>query len=220
MQLYYASSSPYVKKVLACAIELGLDASIECLLCPVPEKDEVLRTRNPLGKIPALLADDGSIVFDSPVICRYLAALAGGEAERAMYPAGAAALARALTLEALGDGIVDACQLWRKEKLRPEAERRADTIAHQRRAVLTGLDALESRAASLDTVRPGIGELGAACALDYVDFRFAEVQWRDSRPALSAWYARMAARPSMALTLLKPADAGPGTYLERRGAHK
>lgn len=213
MKLYYAPSSPYVKKVLACAIELGLDARIECLPCPVPEQDEGLRVHNPLGKIPTLLADDGAAVFDSPAICRYLAALAPGAV---LYPASPDALARSLGLEALGDGIVDACQLWRKEKLRPEAARRPDTVAHQRRAVLGGLDHLELRCAQLDAAQPCIGELGVATALDYVDFRFAEESWREGRPRLAAWYAQMLERPSMRLTRLKPVDAGPGTYLEAR----
>jgi len=214
MKLYYASSSPYVKKVLACAIELGIDNAIELIPCNVPERDDELRQYNPLGKIPAMLTRSGSVLFDSPVICRWLAASAR---DPRLCPPDPAEMARAMTLEALGDGIVDACQIRRKELLRGEAHLRQDVVDHQRKAMLGGLDALESGSIALgDPDQPTIGELAIGTALDYFDFRFDFERWRETRPALELWYRKLSARASMTHTLLKPVDQGRGTFVEYR----
>jgi len=214
MKLYYASSSPYVKKVLACAIELGIDNAIELIPCNVPERDDELRRYNPLGKIPTLLTQSGAALFDSPVICRWLAASTG---DTQLYPRDPIEMSRVTTLEALGDGIVDACQIRRKELLRGDPHLRQDVIDHQRRAMLGGLDALESGAIALgDPDQPTIGELAIGTALDYFDFRFDFERWRDTRPTLEGWYRKLSARASMTHTKLKPVDQGLGQFVEYR----
>ena len=148
-----------------------------------------------LIKIPALKTDDGTVLYDSRVICEYLDALAGGGK---LFPASGAARWQALRRQALGDGIMDAGILRRYELvLRPEALRWADWLAGQQAKVDHGLDAAEREAGGWGEALD-IGHLTLACALGWLDFRFPDAGWRASRPLLAAWFARVSARPSLA----------------------
>jgi glutathione S-transferase len=198
MQLHYNVASPFVRKVMAVAIETGLAERIEPVkrlpspVAPVAE----LNADNPLGKIPCLVTDDGVALYDSPVICEYLDSLHHGPK---MFPPSGAARWTALRRQALGDGIMDAGVLTRYETfLRPEKVRWAAWIDNQKQKFRRGLDALEVEGASLDVV--DIGTLAIACALGYIDFRFADENWRASRPRLAAWFEQFATRPSIATT--------------------
>ena len=200
MKAYVSSSSPYSRKVAVAIAELGLGARVELqsmAVSPISRNAEVARS-NPLGKIPTLLLDDGTSLFDSPVICEYLDHLSG--TPRLFPPAGPARWS-ALRRQALADGLLDAAVLWRHElAMRPEALHWPEWIKGQSTKVGAALDTLESEAATFGTAFD-IGQLACACALGYLDLRFDQLQWRTARPALAAWFAKVSQRPSMTATM-------------------
>ena len=194
MKHYFSPTSPYVRKCLACAHELGLDGRIQLLpnkAHPV-DRDAAVVAVNPLGKVPTLINDEGQAFYDSRVICEYLDHLAGGT----LFPKGGGRW-NALALQALADGIMDAGLLARYEDaVRPAALRWADWRRGQLDKVATSLAALEAGTPALDqTVH--IGTVALGCALWYLDLRFAELAWRQQHPQLAAWWAVFGARPSM-----------------------
>ncbi|HKK06274.1 MAG TPA: glutathione S-transferase N-terminal domain-containing protein [Gammaproteobacteria bacterium] len=197
MKLRYSPTSPYVRKVLVLAIETGLDERIERVLTNPWADDAALANDNPLGKVPTLVTDDGMVLYDSPVICEYLDSLHHGTR---VFPIAGKARWMALRQQALGDGILDAAVLRRLEGQRPAAQRSDSWETMQRETVQRGLDALEREAASWDG-RLQIGQIAAACALGYLDFRFPQESWRTGRSALAVWFERFAARASMTTTL-------------------
>jgi glutathione S-transferase len=194
MKLYGNAASPFARKCRVIAHELGLKLE-EVRTLPMQEPE--FRRINPLGKIPALILDDGSVLIDSPVICEYLNHLGGGK----FFPGmnifkNSSGRWKALGLAALGDGIADAAVAWvimGRENPVPEAAR-----ARQMESVLAALDALERSKFAAD---PTIGEISVACALGYVEFRMPDLDWKSSRPKLAAWYARMCDYPSMKATV-------------------
>lgn len=199
MKLLYSPSSPYVRKVLVLAIETGLDRSIEKVpvtttpVAPAPE----VSARNPIAKIPALTAD-GMTLYDSPVVCEYLDSK---HRKKKFFPAKGKARWTALRQQALGDGLLDAALLARYEGfLRPPDRRWSDWSDGQMAKINNALNAMEKEAASLKG-SPTIGHITFACALGYLDFRFADLDWRDKRKKLAAWYAKFAQRPSMKTTM-------------------
>ncbi len=200
MKLYHSTTSPYVRKVMVAAIELGLADRIKT----VPAKvSPVVRTApviadNPLGKLPTLIADDGAILFDSRVIAEHLDTLAGGGL---LIPAGGSARWQALTEQALADGMLDAALLERYETtLRPSEKLWPAWRDGQHDKVEKALDRMEQSASGFEG-RVDIGTIACACALSYLDFRFPDLGWRAPRPRLAAWFATFAARPSMAATV-------------------
>jgi glutathione S-transferase len=199
MRLYFSPASPFVRKVRVTAHELGLSGRIELAsvnLTPVMP-DEGVRSSNPLGKIPALITDDGTVLYDSPVICEYLEALAGGNR---IFPAAGAARWTALRRQALADGMMDAAVLTRYEQaVRPKELRWQPWVDGQFLKIRTALDALEHE--DLEGAFD-IGTISIACALSYLDLRFAGEDWRTSRPRLAAWLASVSQRPSLATTTL------------------
>ena len=195
MKLAYALASPYVRKVTACAIARGIDHNIENWV--VSSTDPALVNFNPLSKIPTLLLDDGSTLFDSPVICEYLDSI--GDAPPLFPPAGPARWA-ALRLQAIGDGMMDASQPRRREIALPQDEGRQSYIKLQQGKVKASLDLLEKEVASLGKLKT-IGDIAVACALGYLDFRFANEPWRPGHPRLEAWYAEVLQLPPMAKTI-------------------
>jgi glutathione S-transferase len=151
---------------------------------------------NPLGKIPTLIADNGQAIFDSRVICEYLHGLVPGSG---LFPADRT---QAIVDQALADGLLDAALLARTEGgLRPE-ERRWDSWSKvQMDKIGSALDRFETQAESFRD-RVDIGTIAIACAASYLDFRFVNLDWRTSRPALASWYATFAQRPSFLATKL------------------
>jgi glutathione S-transferase len=151
-----------------------------------------------LGKIPTLVLDDGLGLFDSPVICAYLDAHPQGQGSRLIPQSGPERwmVARA---EALGDGITDLAFSLRQEHLKPEGEKSPTIAARQRGQMLRSFDAI---APTLGTLPEGttLGHIALAVALGYIDFRHAEMNWRDGRADLASWYEQMQARPSFAAT--------------------
>lgn len=196
MKLRHSHTSPYVRKVMMVAIECGLDGAIESEPTDAWSPATDLPSINPLGKVPTLLLDDGTALFDSPVICEYLDSLHAGAK---LFPAPGAARWTALRQQAMGDGICDAAVGRRLEQNRPDGERSQRWVDRYGAAVLRTVDALEADAAALPA-QPTIGTFALLAALGYLDFRWPEAAWREGRPALAAWYARESQRPSFLRT--------------------
>ena len=197
MKLCFSPTSPYVRKVRACAITRGIDHLIELVPTNPNESRPDFVARNPLAKVPALITDDGMALFDSPVICEYLDTI--GDATP-MFPSHGTLRWRALKQQAMGDGILDASVPRRGEMQKPQDEGRVAWIARQKAAVDRTLDALDADPPHRIV---DIGSLAVACALGYLDFRFSVQPWRDSRPKLAAWYAAFAENPGIAHTVPK-----------------
>lgn len=196
MKLHYNPASPYVRKVRVFAIETGLADRIELVpekVSPVdPNRDVV--ADNPLGKIPALVTDDGHALYDSRVICEYLDSLHGSTR---MFPERGEARWSALRRQALADGMCDAAVITRYETaMRPEELRWPAWIENQmlkfRRAADVMEHEVEALAGTID-----IGTITLACALGYLDFRYPDEGWRDTRPNLATWFSAFDERPSM-----------------------
>lgn len=199
MKLHFALASPYVRKVRAAAVELGLDDRIELLeraMTPVAP-EAALNADNPLGKIPCLVTEEGQALYDSRVICEYLDSLSDG---KKMFPPEGAARWTALGRQALADGILDASVGKRYETfLRPNEFQWSDWIEAQTAKYNQALDQLEREASDFgDSV--DIGTIAVACALGYLDFRYGSENWRNDRDHLAAWYVNFMKRPSMLST--------------------
>lgn len=195
MRLRHTPASPFGRKVMVCAHEKDVVAQI-AVVSTSPSADLDLRQDNPLGQIPTLITADGEALYDSTVICQYLELVAP---EPPLYPSAPAALIRALRLQALGDAICDAAVSRRMEGQRPERERSPTSLERLAGRIERALDWLEGR---LDELAgpPDIGRIAVACALGYLDLRFAHEPWRGPRPKLAAWFEAFAARPSMQAT--------------------
>lgn len=200
MRLWYNPASPFARKVRIVAREAGLAESIEELsiaVSPVKPHAELAR-ENPLVKVPALATPDLGTLYDSAVICEYLDSLHRGTP---LFPKAGPQRWRALRLQALGDGILEAAVLVRYENAwRPQALHWSEWIAGQLGKVRGGLNALEREAAVWDDSF-AIGQITAACVLGYLDFRFPQEAWRRSCPALALWYEGIVRRPSMKATV-------------------
>jgi glutathione S-transferase len=198
LKLFHAAASPFVRKCLVAADELGLRDRIELVSAaahPV-KRDAALVAHNPLGKIPTLITNDGAVLYDSRVICEYLNVLGHGE----LLPRDGPERFTVLVEQALADGIMDAAVLARYEMVaRPEPLHWRDWLEGQLAKVTSGLGALEARAAILGE-RVDLGTIAFGCALGYLDFRFAALGWRDKHPKAAAWFERFGARPSMVAT--------------------
>jgi glutathione S-transferase len=198
MRLYYAPLSPFARKTRVLVEEAGLADRVETVEVNGTPLDPgtIPVAQNPLGKLPVLERPDGPSIYDSRVICRYLATVAGG----GLYPA-EPRLWDTLTLEATADGIADAALLMVYEvRMRPETLRSSEWVEAQWSKVTRALDAIEARwlphlAGPVDAAQIALG-----CTLGYLDYRHGARTWRDGRPALAAWEARFAERPSMRTT--------------------
>lgn len=196
MKLTHSPTSPFVRKVLVAAHEIGLADRIEPLDMASNDAPPNLISINPLGKVPAMVLDDGTSLMDSPLLCEYLDSLHNGPK---LFPATGEARWRDLRLQAIGDGVMDAAVLRLGEARRPEHERSPAFVEKQKAKIAHSVDLLEKEAASLEG-DVTIGQITIGCALGYLDFRAPDDAWRDGHPRLAAWFERFAARPSMAAT--------------------
>lgn len=194
MKLVGGTGSPYVRKVRVSAAELGLTDRLE--LVPSGGQPGTLNQEvsglNPVGKVPALVMDNGEALFDSRMIMRYLNEQAGGS----LYPASDWSMVRR---ESTAEGLLDAALLLRFETFaRPEEKRWDGWIEGQSLKVNQCLDAMEKDARAL--ARLDAAAIGTGCGLGYLDFRFPDWGWRNGRPNLAAWYEEFSTRPSMQTT--------------------
>jgi len=197
MQLRFAPTSPYVRKVCVTAIETGMDDLIERVDTNFKDKSSDLRNDNPLGKVPALRLKNGDVLFDSLVICEFLDSI---NDDFNVFPTYGAKRWDALRQHAQADGIIDATWLRRREALRDEGKKSESMINHQAKAIRHALDAFEGEVEAFDE-DPTIGTITLGVALGYLDFRAPEDDWRDGRPNLTTWYETFLARPSMQATI-------------------
>ena len=195
MKLFFSPTSPYVKKVLICADELGLSDKIELLPAKASPvlRDQSIVAKNPLGKVPTLLTDEGVALFDSRVFCEYLNDIADAD----LFPKDKRAKWNAIAMQALGDGLLDAALLARYESfLRPQEFLWKDWETGQIDKVKSCLADFENNT-SKDSVFH-IGHITLACGLAYLDLRFDYLDWRASHPKLKFWFEEISKRKSFA----------------------
>jgi glutathione S-transferase len=200
MILRSSPASPFGRKVRLAIAVLGFDNDVKVEAADTADVNDSVRKQNPLGKIPVLIAEDGTAYYDSRVILDYLDDRAGGGK---IVPRDAKARLAALRLQALGDGLLDASILtvyetrWRKTETHEPK-----WLEHQAGKVSRALASLEAAPPAIDTP-PTVGQITIACALGYRDFRF-HGSWRADHPKLVAWLDAFAAKvPAFAAT--KPA---------------
>ncbi|WP_270937221.1 glutathione S-transferase N-terminal domain-containing protein [Falsiroseomonas oryzae] len=195
MKLHHSPASPFARKVMACAIARGIDNRITTVATDPHSSPASLLQDNPLSKIPCLVLEDGTAIYDSPVICEYLDTV--GEATGLFPSSGTPRWIRISVMHALADGIMDAAVFRRMRFGKPEDETRAHFLARQKAAVERGLATLEADPPQGLT---DIGAIAVACALGYLDFRFGHEPWRPAHPRLAAWFAQVSELPPLART--------------------
>jgi glutathione S-transferase len=200
MILRFSPSSPFVRKVRIAVALLGFDRDVTLERADTTDPNDSLRQINPLGKIPVLILDDGSVIYDSRVILDYLDERAGGGR---IVPRQGKERVAALRLQALCDGILDASVLTVYEgRFRKPEVHEPKWLELQAGKVSRALAVLEAAPPAIDPT-PHVGQIALACALGYRDFRFGG-SWRGEHPRLVAWLDNFAARvPAFAAS--KPA---------------
>lgn len=194
MKLHWSPRSPFVRKVMVAAHELGLADRILPVrtVVAMAQVNRELLPENPLGKIPTLVLEDGTVLYDSQVIIEYLDSVAGGGR---LLPAAGPVRWQELRRHALANGLLEQLILWRSERGKPHAEP-ALLEAFALRAA-SALDALDAEIDAIAQTPAGLAQITIAIAGDYLDFRFADLAWREGRPRLSAWQRHFTERPSM-----------------------
>jgi glutathione S-transferase len=201
MKLHWSPRSPFVRKVMIVAHELELVDRLACVrtVAATTRPHAELMRDNPLSKIPTLVLDDGTVLYDSRVICEYLDGLSR---TRKLFPSESKARMTALRRQAMGDGALDFLLLLRDERLRP-APSPVHVAAYSAKKAAV-LDAFEREAEALADTPFDIGHIGIGGALCYLDFRYADEPWRDDHPRIARWHAEFCARPSVRAT--EPVD--------------
>lgn len=200
MKILFAPTSPFVRKVMVCAHLTGQAQEIEHLdstAHPV-RRDPRIAAHNPLAKVPTLILDNGQSLYDSRVICEYLADRAGASY---IFPPAGPARWTALTRQSLGDGLLDAALLARYELTARPPEFQWSTwreaLLNKAEACLESIDAMASE---LVLDKPSIGEITIACALGYLDFRFPELDWRARHAHAARWNEAIQSLPAFQAT--------------------
>ena len=188
MILRSSSASPFARKVRIAAAVLGLSDQIEIVPADTTDSNDILRSQNPLGKIPTLVLSDGSAFYDSAVILEYLDYLVGGGQ---LFPKGADRF-RVLTQAALADGMLDAAILKiYEQRWRESSTHNARWLSHQSGKIERALAALEASVG--DPFRVDAASIGLACVLGYLDLRFGGT-WRSEQRRLVAWLDEFSVR--------------------------
>jgi len=183
MKLLYSRTSPYSRKVRMMIHEKGLQQAITSVECNPFDEVPELEATNPLGKVPALILDDGSSLYDSPVICAYLDTLTPDR----LIPESGRERWNVLRREALCDGVLDATYNIVMERRRDSREQSAGWIAQWKSQASRSLDHLE---ADTDTLpeQLSLAQLSLGATLGYLDFRLTDLDWRNQCPTLADWY--------------------------------
>ena len=200
MKLHWSARSPYARKVMVFAHETGLAGRITCVPTTVAmtQPNTGLLRIHPLGKIPALVLDDGTALYDSAVICEYLDSL---HDRPKLFPPSGPARWTALRLHALGNNLLDNLVPWRNETLRPASRQSPETLAAWALKTRHAVTVLDHEADALAAAPLHIGHVAIGCALGYLDFRFAHLNWRAGHVRIHRWYDAFAQRPAMQQTL-------------------
>jgi len=198
MKLFYAPTSPYARKVRVLLHEKAISGIEHIAVSPFDLPPDLLRA-NPLSKVPCLLLEDGTALYDSPVITEYLDDASSGSGR--WLPAQGQKRWTVLRRCALADGLIDTCLSFALETLRrPEEERSRSWID---RWCVTMLRVVRHIEHEIDAFgrHPDISHIALGCALAYLDLRAAgTVCWRDGNPKLADWYETFSRRPSMTAT--------------------
>ncbi len=201
MKLIGSATSPFVRKVRIVMAEKKLD--YQFVLEDVWAEKTAMSLSNPLGKVPCLVMEAGEAIFDSRVIVEYLDTLSPvGK----LIPAQGRERAEVKTWEALADGVMDAALLARLEATWSgrSAEQRCDAwIARQMGKIDTALQAMSNGLGDklyCSGVHFSLSDVAVGSALGYLDFRFPEVQWRETHPQLLRLHDKLALRPSFVET--------------------
>jgi glutathione S-transferase len=197
MKLHWSPRSPFVRKVMVAAHETGLVDRLTLMrsVVAMTATNKALQADNPLSKLPTLMLDDGTPLYDSVVICEYLDTLHNGPK---LFPSDPKAKWTALRRHALGDGLLELLILWRNER-----EREHPSPTHLKafqEKFDASLGALEKDAAGIATTPFGIAHVAIGCALSYIDFRFPDLDWRAGHPQIAAWHKTFSERPSARAT--------------------
>lgn len=193
MTLFYSVTSPFARKVRIIAREKNLTGLITETLANPMENPAALLSANPLGKIPALLRDDGMTLYDSPVICAYLDSISNGPR---LIPADGEPRWLVLRAEALADGLLDAAVSCMFETRRPSNEQSPAAIVRWKEQIRRAVLEMDKQLALLPTDL-NLGQIAFACALGYLDLRHADIAWRAAAPALAEWFAAFEQRDSL-----------------------
>lgn len=191
MKLLYSPASPYARKVRIVALEKGVD--IEIVRADPLSNPPELQAANPLGKVPALILDDGSSLYDSPVICEYLDSLSP---HPQLIPPPGASRWQVLRLQALADGVMDAAVSTMFERRRPEHERSSSWPQRWRDAIERSIAEIERELPALSPAFD-LAQISIVCALGYLEFRLPEIEWQPGAPQLDAWWRRARERASV-----------------------
>ncbi|WP_287456019.1 MULTISPECIES: glutathione S-transferase N-terminal domain-containing protein [unclassified Thalassospira] len=199
MQLYYAPTSPFSRKVRVVLRELGLEKQISEILID-PWTDEALRAHNPLAKVPTLILEDGMAVFESAVICDYLDQLAKSQGiSKGVIPESGPARLSALKWQGLADGMMAATARLYADSQREDGDRSEDVMERQAQAITSGIEAILDGLPALRTEAPHLGTWSVLIALYYIDFRWPDRRF-DIPVRVRDWMAIMSERESFTET--------------------
>jgi glutathione S-transferase len=205
MKLHWGPISPFVRKVMITAHETSLVDRITLVrsLVAMNKANQEVMADNPLSKIPTLVLDDGTALFDSDVICEYLDGLHAGPR---LFPADGEARWTTLRWNALASGFIDALVLWRNERMRPDGHQSLPTLQAYAEKTDATLAWIEREIGDFAARPLSIGHVALGCALGYLDLRFDDLGWRQGRPRTSAWMSLFMLRPSAVATQADVAD--------------
>jgi len=198
MKLIGSYTSPYVRKISVMLIEKGI--SFEFINDPPTSEDSKVTSFNPLGKVPALVTDEGEVFYDSPIIVQYVELMGISPTLLPWEPLDAL---RVKQVEALADGVTDAAVALMLENRRDAVHRNEEWIIRQRGKVLRGLDQLEMYARErkwLNGESLNVADISVACTLGYLNFRRIAPGWCVERPTLIKLVERLFQRESFART--------------------
>jgi glutathione S-transferase len=199
MKLLVSPTSPFARKVRIVLAEKKIE-------CPIQienpwQADSTISDYNPLGQVPALELDDGSVLFDSRVIAEYLDSISPVSR---LYPQERRVLIDTRRWEALADGICNAAVAIVIERRRPADKQSEEWISHQHAKIIRGLAAMSrdlNERLWCNGEAYSIADIAVGCALDYLNLRFAELDWKENHPKLALLHDKLSARPSFSDTL-------------------
>jgi glutathione S-transferase len=195
MVLWTSPASPYARLIMMAAHELNAVADLDCREVTPDTIIDAVSPANSLAQIPTLVLADGAAVYDSRTILYCLDDRYGPQ----LIPREPDAHAAVMTRFALSNGLIDAANLRRNLDRQPEGQRPDGLVKRLATRIGRALDALETACGAFGEAFQA-DQIAAVMALGYLDYRFAEEDWRGGRPALAAWYGDVGARPSVAAT--------------------
>jgi glutathione S-transferase len=199
MKLFWSTRSPFVRFVMVVAHEKGIADSIETeqVIVAAAKPNTAVMAHNPLNKLPTLVMDDGTALYDSRVIAEYFDEIGDGAR---LLPTSSGARLDVMRQVALGVGLLDLLVGWLAEHRKPAAEKDAAFNDAMKRKFSAALDVLERDAAGLASREFDMAQAAIGAALGYADFRYGDIDWRQGRPGLGGWYGLVSARASFKAT--------------------